>query len=179
MQSKTSFGLLAEFPSAKAIYHACEAVRDRGYTKWDAYTPFPVHNLDKAMGLGPSKLPWIVLVMGLSGAGLGMLLQWWVAAVEYPLVIGAKPLFSMPAFVPVSFEMGILFGAFGAVFGMFGLNRLPTYHHPLFNSERFTKVTNDGFFIAIEATDPRYDAEATKELLLRIGASHVEMVQDE
>src|SRR6185295_3114542 len=112
------FGVLAEFESSAAIFHACEKVRDAGFRKWDAHTPFPVHNLDKAMGLARSKLLFIVFAMGISGASLAMLLQWWTAAVDYKLIIAAKPLFSWQAFIPVTFEVMVLFSALGAVVGM-------------------------------------------------------------
>ncbi len=170
------YGVLARFPSAKALYHACEAVRDAGYSKWDALTPFPVHGLEKAMGLKPSKLPFVVLTTGLGGAALGFALQSWVHIDAYPLIISGKPLFSWPAFVPVTFELGVLGAALGAVLGMFAMNRLPTYHHPLFRSENFARVTDDGLFIAIEAWDPKYDDQATAEFLNGLGAVEVEHV---
>lgn len=173
-----TFGVLAEFDTAMGIFEACEACRDKGYTNWDSYTPYPVHNLDKAMGLKDSRLPWIVLVMGLLGATSGMLLQWWVATDAYPLIIAGKPYFSWQAFIPVTFEFGILLGSFGAVFGMFGLNKLPQLYHPCFNSERFTAVTDDKFFIAIEATDPLYDEAGTASFLKSLGATHTELVED-
>ena len=172
------FGLLAEYETPGELYHACEKVRDAGYGAWDAHSPFPVHGLEKAMGLRPSIVPWIVLVMGFSGAALGFLLQYWSSAIEYPMVISAKPFNSYPAFVPVTFETGILLGSFGAVFGMFGLNRLPTLYHSLFNSKRFSRVTDDRFFISIEARDPKYDAQKTRDLLESTGALHVEEVED-
>lgn len=172
------FGLLAEYETPGELYHACEKVRDAGYGAWDAHTPFPVHGLEKAMGLRPSIVPWIVLVMGFSGAGLGFLLQYWSSAIEYPMIISAKPFNSYPAFVPVTFELGILLGSFGAVFGMFGLNRLPTLYHSLFNSKRFTRVTDDRFFISVEARDPKYDPVKTRELLEATGALNVEEVED-
>lgn len=171
------WGLLAEFDTPQALYKACERVRDEGFEHWDAYSPFPVHGLDKAMGLKPSVLPWIVLVMGLTGAGLGMLLQSWVAMEAYPLVISAKPFFSWPAFVPVTFELGVLFASFGAVFGMFHLNRIPRFHHPVFGSDRFERATDDKFFIAIEAADPRFDARKTKKFLKGLGAAHIEKLE--
>jgi hypothetical protein len=130
------------------------------------------------MGLRPSRLPWIVLVMALAGLGGAFLLQSWVHAIDYPLVIAGKPFWSWQAFVPVTFEVTILLGAFGAVLGMLHLNRLPRHHHPLFRSRRFERVTDDRFFISVEASDPRYDAETTRELLERAGASHVEMVRE-
>ena len=170
------YGALARFESPKKLFHACEQMRDAGYSKWDAHTPFPVHGLDEAMGLRPSKLPWIVLVAGLSGAAGGMLLQWWVSAEAYPLVISGKPFFSWPAFVPVTFELGVLFGALGAVFGMFGLNQLPMLYHPLFRSKQFERVNDDGFFISVEAWDPKFDATGTREALRQFGAVEVELV---
>jgi len=171
-----SFGLVAEFRTPAELYHACEAVRDAGYTRWDAHAPFPVHGLERAMGLKPSKLPWIVLVMALGGAAAGMALQGWVATIAYPLVISGKPFFSWPAFVPVTFELGVLGGALGAVFGMFALNQLPTLYHPLFGSARFERASDDGFFISIESWDPQFDSAKTAELLRGLGATHVEPV---
>ena len=170
------YGVLARFDSAKAIFHACEKVRDAGYTRWDAHTPFPVHGLDDAMGLRASRLPWVVLVAGLSGAGGGMLMQWWVHTQGYPLVISGKPLFSWQAFVPVTFELGILFGALGAVLGMLAFNQLPMLYHPLFRSKQFESVTDDGFFVSIEAWDPKFDAAQTGRFLEEIGATHVELI---
>ena len=175
-EGTSCYGVLARFETPKALYRACERVRDAGYSKWDAHSPFPVHGLDDAMGLKASKLPWIVLVLGLSGAGGGMLLQWWVAAKAYALLISGKPLFSWPAFVPVTFELGILFGALGAVLGMLGLNQLPMLYHPLFNSKQFERMSDDAFFISIEAWDPKFDTQQTVEFLRGLDAAEVEMV---
>jgi hypothetical protein len=172
------FGLVAEYESAAAIFQACEKIRDAGYKRWDSYTPFPVHNLDQAMGLRPSVLPYIVFCCGMTGAACGILLQWWSSTIAYPLIIAGKPLFSFQANVPVTFELGILFSAFGAVFGMLGLNKLPMFYHPLFNIARFARATDDRFFIAIEATDPKYDAEKTRKLLEQTNAVAVEEVDD-
>jgi hypothetical protein len=171
------FGLLAEFQTPAQIYRACEAVRDAGYSRWDAHTPFPVHGLEGAMGLRRSPLPWIVLGMGLAGAALGFLLQWWVHTGAYPLVISGKPYNAWPAFIPITFEVAVLFAALGAVFGMFGLNRLPMHHHPLFRSKVFERVTDDAFFISIESWDPRFDPSATRKLLESLGARSVELVE--
>ena len=171
------YGILAEFATPADLYHACERVRDAGFTRWDAHTPFPVHGLEGAMGLRRSPLPWIVLVMGLTGAALGFGLQWWVHAMAYPLVISGKPYFSWPAFIPITFEVGVLFAALGAVFGMLGLNRLPMHHHPLFRSKVFERVTDDAFFISIESWDPRFDPSATGKLLESLGARSVELLE--
>ena len=170
------YGVLAEFATPAALYHACEGVRDAGYTRWDAHAPFPVHGLERAMGLRASRLPWIVLVLALGGAATGVGLQGWVSTTAYPLVISGKPFFSWPAFVPVTFELAVLGGAIGAVFGMFALNQLPTLYHPLFASARFEKASDDGFFLSIESWDPKFDRQATLELLRGLGATHVELV---
>ena len=166
--------LLAEFPSPAALYRACEQVRDSGYSRWDAHTPFPVHGLDRAMGLGRSRLPWIVLALALAGAVGGFGLQAWVHSIEYPLVISGKPFFAWQAYVPVTFELAVLGGALGAVLGMFALNRLPRHHHPVFGSERFERASDDRFFISVEAGDPRFDAAATPKLLADSGALRLE-----
>jgi molybdopterin-containing oxidoreductase family membrane subunit len=168
------YGLLAEFASPAALYRACERVRDAGYTRWDAHSPFPVHGLERAMGLRRSRLPWIVLVMALGGALGGFALQTWVHSIEYPLVISGKPFFAWPAYVPVTFELAVLGGALGAVFGMLALNRLPRHHHPLFSSSRFERATDDRFFVSIEAADPRFNAGATPELLRGADAVRLE-----
>ena len=171
------FGALAEFATPAELYLACEGVRDAGYTKWDAHAPFPVHGLERAMGLKASRLPWLVLVLALGGAVAGMGLQGWVSTVAYPLVISGKPFFSWPAFVPVTFELSVLGGALGAVFGMFAMNQLPTLHHPLFSSKSFERASDDGFFISIESWDPRFDRDRTVDLLRRLGAKGVELVE--
>jgi len=171
------YGILAEFTTAADLYRACERVRDAGFTRWDAHSPFPVHGIERAMGLRRSPLPWIVLVMGLMGAALGFGLQWWVHAAAYPLVISGKPYLAWPAFIPITFELGVLFAAFGAVLGMLGLNRLPMHYHPLFRSRVFERATDDAFFISIESWDPRFDASATKKLLDSLGARSVELLE--
>jgi hypothetical protein len=173
------FGLLARFSTTKAVFHACEKVRDAGFTRWDAHTPFPVHGLNAAMGLKRSKLPFIALATGLTGAAGGMTMQWWIHTQAYPLVISGKPFFSWPAFVPVTFELGVLFAALGAVLGMFAFNQLPTFHHPLFESSQFERFSDDTFFISIESWDPKFDLEKTREFLEGLGAEEVERIDTE
>jgi len=172
------FGVLAEFGSAQDLSRACESVRDAGFTRWDAHSPFPVHGLERAMGLRRSRVPVVVGVMALIGGAGAMLLQWWVSAVEYPLVIAGKPLFSWQAYIPITFEVAVLFGALGAVLGMLHFNRLPRWHHPLFRSPRFARATDDGFFLTIEAADPKFAAEKTPEWLRELGATHVEVAEE-
>ena len=176
MAEGKEYGILAQFATPETLMHACAKVRDQGFSMWDAHTPFPIHGLDKAMGLKRSWVSAFVLVLGLSGAALGMLMQWWVSAKAYPLVISGKPFFSWPAFIPITFECGVLGGATGAILGLLIMGKLPRHHHALFNSERFKRVTDDAFFISIEAGDPEYDATETPRFLEEIGASHVEPV---
>ncbi len=178
MDNKTVWGVLAQFETTHDIYHACEKVRDAGYKKWDAHAPFPVHGLDKAMGLKPSVLPWMVLVAGTTGATLAIWFMIWVSAYDYPLNIGGKPTWSIPAFIPVMFEVTILFSALTTAFGMFFLNRLPTWNHPTFSSKAFERATDDKFFIVIESSDPAFDMNKTQSLLKSAGASHFEVLEN-
>ena len=159
------YGILAEYATPADLLHACERVRDEGFTRWDAHTPFPVHGIDGAMGIRRSPLPWIVLVAGLTGAAFGFGLQWWVHASAYPLTISGKPYFSWPAFIPITFELGVLGAALAAVVGMLALNGLPQPYHPMFNLPQFSLASRDRFFLCIEATDPRFDLEETRKLL--------------
>jgi hypothetical protein len=171
------YGALAEFPNPAALYQACEKVRDDGYRDWDSHSPFPVHGIEKAMGISWSKVPWFSLVGGLGGAGAGFLLQVYVAAIASPLVISAKPLVSWPAFVPVSFELGIISCAVGTLVGMALINKLPMFYHSLFRSEAFERCSDDAFFISIEAKDPKFDEAGTLAYLQELGATHVELVE--
>ena len=170
---------LAEYETPADAIHAAEAVRDAGYGKWDVHTPFPVHGMDRAMGLRDSSVGWIVLAMGLTGCLSAFLLMWWTNGIDYPYVIGGKPGFSLPSMIPIMFELTILLSAFGAVFGMFGLNQLPRHHHPVFYSERFERCSDDRFFISIEAADPKFDLEETRALLEGTHPNHIELIQEE
>ena len=171
------FGALGEFPNPAALYQACEKVRDAGYTDWDSHSPFPIHGIEKAMGISWSKVPWFALVFGLSGAAIGFGLQSWIAAVASPLTISAKPLISWPAFIPITFELGIIATAIGTLAGMSLINKLPMLYHSLFRSEAFERCSDDAFFISIEAKDAKFDAEATQQFLRDLGAIHVELVE--
>ncbi len=172
------YGVLAEFESPSKIYKACEKVRDAEYTKWDSFTPFPVHGLEKAMGLARSKLPFVVFGFGITGASCAFALQSWISAVDYPIIIAGKPYFSWQAFIPVTFEVMVLFSAASAVITMLAMNLLPRWHHPLLKTARFAKATDDGFFIAIEAADPKFDPDQTADFLRSLGATHVELVEE-
>jgi len=177
MSQNNLWGLLARYENPHAIYKACEKVRDAGYEAWDACVPFPVHGLDKAMGAKPSKLPWIVLTCGLAGSTLMLFFESWAMGSAYPMIVGGKPLFSLPAFVPVWYEMTVLSSCLAAFLGNWILNGLPRPHHPAFASKAFERVTDDKFFIMVEASDPQFDLEKTKALLQSTGASLIEELE--
>lgn len=173
------WGLLAEFGDVQSLFHAVEQCRDAGYRRWDVHTPFPVHGMNNAMGLKYTKLPMLVLGGGLTGLGLALLMQWWMNAVDYPLMISGKPLFSLPANIPVIFELTVLFSALTTFIGMLALNALPQYHHPLFRSERFRRATQDRFFISIEGADPKFDEARVTSFLQGLGSLQVERIEEE
>jgi hypothetical protein len=172
-------GLLAEFSNPGDLVHAVESVRRAGYTQIDTFSPFPIHGMDGAMGLSPSKLGYLVIGGGLTGCALAFLMQWWMGAVDYPLNISGKPFFAIEPSVPIAFELTILFSALAAVGGMFALNGLPKPYNPLFFSERFQRATDDGFFLQIAAGDKKFDRAATAALLRDNGALGVEYVDHE
>jgi len=174
-----TLGALARFANPAELIEAAKKVRDAGYKNFDCHSPFPIHGMDDAMGMKRSPLGFIVGGMTLTGALIGMGLQYWVAAIEYPLVISGKPFFSWQAFIIVTFALFVLFGAFGAVFGMLHLNRLPRLHHPVFYSDKFAKVTDDAFYVSIEAEDDKFDAEQVKKFLSDIGGTDVELLEGE
>jgi mono/diheme cytochrome c family protein len=158
-------GILAEYDTPTAVVKASKKVRDAGYTRWDTYTPFPIHGIDSAMGIKMTKLPWFVICAALTGLTTAIVLQWWTNAVDYKWLISGKPFWSWPANVPIMFELTVLFSAFATLGGMFALNNLPLPSHPLDLKERFRRVSDDKFFLLIEARDPRFDEEATRKLL--------------
>ena len=159
------YGLLAEFDSPTAIVNAARKAREAGYVKLDAYTPFPIHELDAALKLPRTILPWLVFAGGLTGLLGGFAMQYWMSAVDYPLNIGGRPLASWPAFVVPSYEMTILFASITAVVGMIALNGLPMPYHPLFNAPNFTNASADRFFLCIETKDEKFDAAVTRQFL--------------
>jgi mono/diheme cytochrome c family protein len=168
------YGVLAEFKDPAALLAAARQVREAGIKHWDAHSPYPVHGLDGAMGTRMTRLPWLVFVGGVVGLLSALLLQWWTNTVDYPYNISGKPLFSLPANIPVIFELTVLFAGLAAFFGVLAFNVLPSHHHPLFSSESFRKVTTDGFFISIEARDPRFEPEKIEALLKLAGATSLE-----
>jgi hypothetical protein len=191
---KRVYGYLAEFKSASALYKAAEKVRDAGFRKWDCYSPYPIHGLDKAMGLKRSILPWFVFFGGATGTATAFVLSTLTqtnvwdfmpllekAAETYPTVVQGKPtnIFTVPAFFPIMFELTILFSGFTVLFGVLALMKLPRLNHPLFASKQFHRATDDGFFIALEARDAKFSPEGTRALLEEIGGASIELVEEE
>lgn len=184
-------GLLAQFDSPQTLVEACERIRDAGFTRWDAHSPYPIHGIDDAIGIRMTRLPFLVFAFGLTGCLTGIALQWWANAANpldfswiptfvqgYAFRSSGKPYWSFPANIPVIFELTVLFSAFGAFFGMLMRNNLALFAQPLLRSSRFQQLaTTDGFFIAIEAADPKFSEARTRQLLESLGAVHIERVE--
>lgn len=167
--NKKLHGVYAEFGAVDPLLAACRRVRDAGYVKTDAFTPFPVHGIDKALGIKPTALPWIALACGLTGTVIGVFMQVFMNTFDYPYIISGKPFFSMPAFIPVSFELTILLASFGAFFGMLALNGLPKFSNPIFTDPGFDRATDDKFFLYIDSADPRFNHKGAARLLTDAG----------
>ncbi len=177
---KKVHGLFAEYDSVDSLLAACRRVRDAGYTKTDAFAPFAVHGIDTALGIKPSKLPYIPLVAGLTGTGIAMLMQIWMNGINYPYIISGKPyVLSIPAFMPVAFEVTVLLASFGAFFGMWALNGLPRFSNPMFTDPRFDRATDDRFFLFIDAKDQRFDAEGVRQLFADTGSQYINTVVED
>ena len=167
------YGIIAAFDTPAELYQGCEQVRDAGFSRWDALTPFPIHGLDYAMGMPRSKLPRFSLAGGITGFCTGMSFIAWLGLSEYPLVVGGKPLFSPMFAFPVSYELTILFTAFASIFGMFFLNRLPMHYHPVMKAPGFVRAMDDRLYIVIETADPKFNATETRALLQRAGGKDI------
>ncbi len=165
--------VVACFDGPGPLLHAAEKVREAGYSRFDTHSPFPVHGMDKAMGLGRSKLPWIVLCGGISGCLIGGLGMLWVNTIDYRIIVGGKPYDALEPLVPISFEVTVLLSAFATVGGLLWLCGLPRYYHPAWKSDDFARVTSGGFCVTIDATDPKFDAKETPAFLQRLGGSRV------
>jgi hypothetical protein len=191
---KRIHGYLAEFDSPQALYEAAKKANEAGFTHWDVHSPYPIHGMDDAMGLGRSKLPHLVFFGGVAGFCTafflasatqtnvwGKLFTWLPGGMPYPTVVQAKPdnIFTTPAFFPVMFELTILLSAFTILIGLLSFIQLPRLNHPLFESDRFRKVTDDAFFMCIESKDPQFSEAATREFLEEIGGANIELVEEE
>lgn len=171
-----SYGLLAFFPDPETLSDAARAMHERGYRRMDAFSPFPVHDLARALGFRRTRLPWLVLAGALAGAAAAYGLITYSVLVDYPINVGGRPLHSWPPFVVLAFEGGILGGALAAFFGTLWANRLPEYYHPVFNSPRFTFAGGGVFCLLVEASDDQFDRPATEQAMLALGARTVEEV---
>jgi mono/diheme cytochrome c family protein len=172
-------GLLAEYDTPPQLLHAAKKIREAGFTKWDTYSPFAVHGIDEAMGIKMTVLPWFTLCAGLTGLATAIALQWWTNAFDYPWIISGKPFWSIPANVPIMFELTVLLSAITTLVGMLLLNNLPLPSHPLDQVRRFARVTDDKFFLMILASDPKFDAEDTPALLETTHPVAIEAVKED
>ncbi len=190
LEQKELHGIAASFASPEKLLKAAKAIRKSGFTKVEAYTPFPIHGIDDVLGIPHSHLGRIVICCGAIGAtaaltliawtgsGDPLLFPYWTGLGAYPLVVGGKPLFAFEPSIPITFELTVLLSAFGAVFGMFALNGLPQLYHPIFNYRHANRITDDQFVLVIEKADPKFDATECKRLLQDLDPVSVEMVEE-
>ncbi|MEX0776896.1 MAG: DUF3341 domain-containing protein [Phycisphaeraceae bacterium] len=172
-QAVTLYGLLAEYQDAEALVAAARRCREAGYTAMDAFSPYPIEALDEALGIGRTRLPLFVAVAAVVGGLGGYFLQYYTAVIDYPWMIGGKPLHSWPMFLPITFECTILVAGLAAAVTMIALNKLPEPYHPLFNVPEFERASQDRLFLCIEASDPKFDAVKTSAFLTELGAREV------
>jgi hypothetical protein len=183
------FALVAEFETVADVMHAAERIRDAHFSVWDVHSPMPIHGLNACMGLRPTILPWITLAHGLVGLTLGLLMVWWINATSisgvptnlqgYEYLISGKPMFSLPANIPVIFEMTILFAAIGTLLGLLGLNKLPMLSNPLNKSRLMVRATSDRFLVVIDADDPQFELSRTTEFLKSLNPTVIELVTED
>ena len=171
------YGVMGEFSEPHDLVEAGRKIRQMGYTKLDAMSPFPVHGIDDAIGVPPSKLGWIVIFFSVLGGLTALILIWYVGVISYPLVIGGKPLFDFSYTIPVTFELTVLCTAFATFLGMFALNGLPRLYHPSFRHPSSHRASDDRFLLVIEAGDPQFDPQKSAEHLRSVGAAEVEVVE--
>jgi hypothetical protein len=165
MKTNSTYGIMAEFETAKELINAARRTHDAGYKKIDAYSPYPLEEVSEAIGFHKNGVPLVTLIGAMIGGLTGYALQYWVAVINYPTNIGGRPYHSWPSFIIITFELTILFGGISAVFGMLALNGLPMPYHPVFNVERFALASKDRFFLIVFASDPKYDPQGTREFL--------------
>ncbi len=172
------YGVLAEFDDPGIFVQAAREVREKGYKRFEAYTPYPVKALDEIVP-GGDPVPAMVFGGGVVGAGSAWLLQYYIAAIDYPINVGGRPLYSWPSFIPITFELTVLFASLAAFFGTLWLCGLPLLHHPVFNWRKFAEASRDRFFLCIEARDPRFGYHTTADFLLELGALEVREIENE
>lgn len=170
---KNIYGLLAEFDTPSQMVDAAHKVREAGYTKTDAFSPFPIHEIDEALGVKRTILPFIVLAGGVTGLLTALALVTFVHVIDYPIIVGGRPFFSLTSFIPPMFELTILFASFAAVFGMLLLNGFPQPYHPVFNVPRFALATREKFFLLIETKDSKFNYDETKSFMQSLNPQEV------
>lgn len=173
MRQPGIYGLLAELRTPADVLQATRRARQEGYTKLDAYTPYPVEGLAEELGLKRTRMPFVVLMAALVGLAVGFCMQYYTMAIDYPFNVGGRPHNSWPVFIPIAFELMVLVSGIGALLGMLFLNGLPQPYHPLFNVPAFARASQDRFFLCIEADDPRFELEKTRQFLLGLGPVEV------
>ncbi|MCZ7648784.1 MAG: DUF3341 domain-containing protein [Planctomycetota bacterium] len=169
--------MVAEFPREHALLHAARGLRKAGYLRYDVQTPYPIHGMDEAMGLGRSKVSYCTLAGALTGFSIAVGLQYYAQAIDYPLITGGKPYASWPAWMVIMFELTVLFSAFGTVFGMIALNGLPNWYHPTLKHAPMLGATDNRFFMVVDATDVLFHEERTRALLLELGGRNVALLE--
>jgi len=179
MAEVKDYALMAYFENPNELIQAANKARDAGYRRFDAFSPFPIHGMDDAMGLAPSKVGVISAIGSFCMFLVAVALQWWTSAVAYPLVLSGKTFFSYQAFVPIMFELSILGAALCAILGMFHFNKLGFLYHPLFNSKKFGSVNDNGFALGIDTADPLFDVEKTKQFLESLKPIEIEMIGEQ
>ena len=179
---------LAEYDTPNQLAAAAMRVRDAGYESWDCHTPYPMHGMDEAMGLKPTRIGIISFAFGMFGVALAVFMMQYTNAFDfdllnigagYPLVVGGKPPGAFPSMVPIMFELGVLLCGFATLFGLLGIIKLPRHNHPIFESDRFEAATDDKFFISIEADDGKFDLDRTKALLESTNPTYLELIEEE
>ena len=170
-------GALAQFKDPAELVHVAETIRDAGYKKWDTHSPFPIHGMDRAMGVARSKLPWFVAVFAVLGFAGALYLQYWTSVEAYPLVLSGKPLFSHMAFFPITFGITVLFSVLATIIGLTLFIR-QSFHHPVFYSDGIHKASDDGFFVSIMANDPKWDQAGTVDYLKSLGGTNIELLEE-
>ncbi|MCL4783615.1 MAG: DUF3341 domain-containing protein [Bryobacterales bacterium] len=173
------YAVATTFDTSHELLSAIRGIRKKGYRKLDAYTPFPIHGIDEALGERRSKLGFVIGGGALAGILTALGLQWWTAAVDYPIIIGGKPFFAIEYAVPITFELMVLFASFAAVFGMLAFNGLPRFNHPIFNYENYARVTDDGFVLVVERDGNHFEPVAIVELLNELGGKNTEVVHED
>ncbi|MBL8047127.1 MAG: DUF3341 domain-containing protein [Chthonomonas sp.] len=170
------YGISAEFDHADDLMRAANRAREAGYKVMDAYTPFPIHGLDEAIGFRDSKVAYSIFFAGLAGFLGGLALTYYTSVIDYPLNIGGRPKFSWPSFFPIMYECTILLAGITAVFGCLAFNGLPRPNHPVFNANNFERASQDRFFLCIERKDEAFDKVETKKFMDSLGAIKVDFV---